>query len=510
LDDNFLGNKSDFEAHIVAQSSGLVRVEGGDFSSTAPINIVANKNNGISAFNTDVTVREKCLGPVNMFTGCEGPMDKTSFAGFTNAILSSNSGTFPVLQVSNSMFADNYKGITVNGVNSHKLILNHFALTLSEAFGVFVSHATGFKIEENSFDKNRSAPYCRIVGLMVRNSGIAENEVYKNTFSNLTAGQLFYECNGSVGTPYTGLQSLCNEFHDNTDHDILVGDYPYMPLSTLDHSIRKLQGNSKIPAGNLFYGNPASNIKVLDALNAITYHYGKQPEENPLKTTNVTKTQTFISYACPSKMGLYESRGTFDLEHALLQYDAWNAEYEYWLAQLNEFEDENAEEYNTILEMVSYYSALKDNYFNGIIVAVMDEEAEGRREKGEGNDEMMRGLDDEMIKEKESNFYELLRFLFSYRNHYTDNLSIVETYLAESNYSEAQVVLSSMYEQFEVTSEQVNELTGLQEYVFWLQQLEAAGGSIYKLNEREIVYLINYVETNTGRGVVFANNILCA
>ncbi|MCL2435805.1 MAG: T9SS type A sorting domain-containing protein, partial [Lentimicrobiaceae bacterium] len=103
-----------------------------------------------------------------------------------------------------------------------------------------------------------------------------------------------------------------------------------------------------------------------------------------------------------------------------------------------------------------------------------------------------------------------LRFLFEYRNHYTDNLSITETYLAENNYEEALATLANMYNQFEVAEEQVMELNGLEIYAHWLQQLENEEKSIYALSERELDYLVNYVKINTGRGKVFANNILCA
>jgi len=63
--------------------------------------------------------------------------------------------------------------------------------------------------------------------------------------------------------------------------------------------------------------------------------------------------------------------------------------------------------------------------------------------------------------------------------------------------------------QANATSEQVDELTGLQTYIRWLQQLEYNEKSVYLLPETEIQYLVNFVETNIGRGKVFANNILC-
>jgi hypothetical protein len=46
-------------------------------------------------------------------------------------------------------------------------------------------------------------------------------------------------------------------------------------------------------------------------------------------------------------------------------------------------------------------------------------------------------------------------------------------------------------------------------YIHWLQQLEEKGETIYKLSDFEIKYLTNFVATNTGRGTIFANNILC-
>jgi hypothetical protein len=66
-----------------------------------------------------------------------------------------------------------------------------------------------------------------------------------------------------------------------------------------------------------------------------------------------------------------------------------------------------------------------------------------------------------------------------------------------------------MYGLFELTEEQVLELTGMKTYIQWLLQLNDNGINIYTLPEKEIMYLVDYVKTNTGRGAVFANNILC-
>ncbi|MCL2435918.1 MAG: T9SS type A sorting domain-containing protein, partial [Lentimicrobiaceae bacterium] len=53
-------------------------------------------------------------------------------------------------------------------------------------------------------------------------------------------------------------------------------------------------------------------------------------------------------------------------------------------------------------------------------------------------------------------------------------------------------------------------LKGMETYIHWLQQLKEEEKTIYNLPDNEIKHLVNYVETNTGRGRVFAHNILCA
>ena len=103
----------------------------------------------------------------------------------------------------------------------------------------------------------------------------------------------------------------------------------------------------------------------------------------------------------------------------------------------------------------------------------------------------------------------MLRYLFLYRGHYVDYLSIIETYLADNNFDEALVTLFNMHDRFNLLEEQSAELQDLQTYIHWLKQLDENDETIYKLNEKELDYLTHYVEASTGRGNVFAHNILC-
>jgi hypothetical protein len=570
LNDNYLGetgsgaigDKRDFEAHIKMWNSGNVTVTGCTFTSTAPY-YTNSRNLGISALNSFLEVKEYCTKTPLPGKFCNEPdMTKSRFQGLTLGIKSYNFGTLPRLKVRFSIFKDNLKGgIEFNYSNYLEMIKNEFIITQSGSYGLYVSGATGYKIEENWFEDNLHTANEQTTGLKIGNSGSPENEVYKNEYKNLYIAQQFMDKNsslvdttGSGGPqpikdkipPVTGLQTLCNVFTNSRFRDIYAG---YLPATHNRNSIRTHQGALLSPAGNDFYGNPPLNIDYTLSQHEINYYYDvNTPNSKPNNvTSNVTTIPTTASNGCPSKIGNNPppTKGGYEefLTRALRQYDEWNEQYEYWLAQwygkcgedermrgLNderimnkgrkgEKENENltllhsyaltlSEECEYILQMISYYSALKDNYFNGIIVVAMSEEEEestkARKHEGANADENLTFLRSYAL-----TVFENLRYLFSYRNNYTDNLCIVETYLAENNFGEALTSLSKMVKQFELDEEQIFELKGLEIYIHWLQQLEEREKTIYSLPEEDIMQLVNYVETNTGRGVAFAKGILC-
>ena len=514
----------DFDAHIKALSSGNISVFGCDFSSNVPQDD-AYYNYGIFVSNTSFEIGLLCTTP-----NCPYNITmRNKFSGFNTAISAINTGTLPAFRARYCEFIDNENGISVNGINSSLIIRNEFMVNNTIvgypvfATGVAVGNATGYKIEENLFIDGTITNGNNNAGLRIFNSGTPENEVYKNFFINFAAAQVLSGRNSNASNdsihilPYTGLQTLCNEFTENKSYDILVGTNPGTIPPTIS-SIRGSQGSLRKSAGNLFDNAATLNISNTHPNYSMSYYYGSKQEEFPDSvSTNVNRSSAAGQNGCPTRNGPFDAIiDPFDgikiimndesYGSALAQYDEWNEQYEYYLALLKGTE-EGSEEYYEILDQVSYYSALKDNYFNWIIASVMNE-AEGRKQKAEGkkSPSNFEGVDGEAGR---GSLYETLRFLFSYRNHYTDNLSIAETYMAEHNYETALATLAQIYPQFELSEEQIQELVGLQIYIRWLQQLEYNEKSVYLLPENEIQYLVNFVETNIGRGRVFANNILC-
>ena len=523
LDDSYLGetgsgangDKRDFVAHLKMRNSNEVNVKGCTFSSTAPF-YLDYKNRGIEAINTNLVLKEYC--PLNALidpqTGfCDtNAMTRNNFSGFSYAIHSSNAGTLPKLKVRFSLFSGNYiGGIYTIAQNYSELIKNEFIIDKTFSYGLSVEHSTGYKIEENICRNLLPVPNLQNIGLRVTNSWSDENEVYKNEYHNLDIAQQFLGKNSSQtdtlsgpggphelrGNPVTGLQTLCNDFSNSLSMDILVGDWNNPNPNNNLNSIRDKQGNSQLSAGNKFNNNnPPINIDNRLSQHAIDYYWSIPVEKPNSVAGTVSQNRISNTNRCPSKLGTLiihnrEGGSIEDLELALAQYDEWNAEYEYWFAKLLACKGNNGEECNMIYDKVSYLSGLKNNFFNSIIVWAF------------GKDKVENDID------AETSIIETLRFLFTYRGNYSDYLSLTETYLAENNYDAAWATLTQMYEQFKVTEEQFSELKGLEKYTRWLQKLQEEQNNIYELSEKEIDYLVNFVKSNTGRGVVFAKNILC-
>jgi hypothetical protein len=397
VNNNYFTNPTDFEAHIKMENSGSVIVAGSNFSNTAfPNN---GNNNAISTFNSALYVNSFCAQPP-----CKIIAHPT-FSGFNTAISANNSGKVPAISVKSGVFTNNKYGVAINAVNNSQLIDNDFQLPQTISYGAVVCNATGYKIEENHFRTLQPDVNITTIGLMIDNSGIAENEVYKNQYTNLYLGQNFTNRNAEPPLPIKGilkgLQTLCNTFYNSQYEDIFVGSLRNMDSN---HYIRKEQGNMLQPAGNKFSQNITPHF-VSNSSDSI--HYYHNLNDTPVVSGKFGLHLTQATNFCASNNG--KSQRNYNIEQA----------------------------------------------------------------------------------------------------QYQDYLSIAEIYLAENNFEEASLTITKMYKQFRISEEQFSELKGMEAYISWLQQLEEKNKSIYKLSENEIEHLTHYVATNTGRGKVFANNILC-
>ncbi|TVR37284.1 MAG: T9SS C-terminal target domain-containing protein, partial [Cryomorphaceae bacterium] len=140
--------------------------------------------------------------------------------------------------VSNMEFQDNRIGAMVLGNSYETITFNNFKVPETSDdypgnnYGAYLMNSYLFTVEENHFfgDVQNTA----IAGLVVDNSCpddaedsddiLLENEVYRNTFSNLGIGLLVLNDNRDQNSE-VGLQARCNVFESNYYADISLADY---------------------------------------------------------------------------------------------------------------------------------------------------------------------------------------------------------------------------------------------------------------------------------------------
>ncbi len=284
----------------------------------------ASPNKGIYSVDASFTVGTFCTSSSNPCPS--GSLQKSSFSGLFTAIEADGAGTSETVKVTQSNFTDIVNGILINEIDNvsidrNNMFLNDPGYNQNPYFsmqykGVQIKNATGFLVEENDISSTTpfffpNAPYS--YGIVINNSGTANNRVYKNDLSSLRVASSAYAINyepTTAGDP-SGLQFLCNNYSNNM-FDIYVGN-----IANVNDGIRLFQGNynysqnARIPAGNKFSsGNPFSATWNLDNHHGtqINYYYNPnvantEPINSNGNYDQITKAITTSTNSCPSSFG---------------------------------------------------------------------------------------------------------------------------------------------------------------------------------------------------------------
>lgn len=199
------------------------------------------------------------------------------------------SGTQYNYNVDNNTFDNCFVNVYNEGVNNAIITRNNHTIgkpRFGSIYGAGVEFNTGsgYRIEENNFTGDPNPNVWFSVGTWITNTGMNNNQVYKNTFSNLNLGNYAYQRNrGYDGTSglYSGLAFLCNTHTAISWYDIYV--YGSDPLND---GIRQYQGKLNLAnndvtasAGNTFSHtgtNADSDISNTNTPN-FTYFYDGMP-----------------------------------------------------------------------------------------------------------------------------------------------------------------------------------------------------------------------------------------
>jgi hypothetical protein len=209
---------------------------------------------GVNTFNSRVIDTYDCpSGPVNP---CPVTVDRSLFLNLGKGVNATSNGSTRVVEFGYGEYENNLYGIHCTGCINPDLLDNDFRVPNQDnRYGIVLTNSTGYDVENNYFTSMWSSPVNRNVGVYVQNSGTDNNQIYRNSFRNITTGIASTKINASCPGYTQGLRWKCNTF----DRDI-----PYADIFVSTGNVADEQGactsgqNNLSPANNWFSHTPGA------------------------------------------------------------------------------------------------------------------------------------------------------------------------------------------------------------------------------------------------------------
>ena len=293
IDEDYLETET-FYKHVDIANVNGIRFQGCEFSVSPNSNGASPWCMGIGAYSAGFIVDSYCEN--NNINPCPtNSLYRSTFTGFNNGILSVNEGNRArTFSVQNSDFINNHRGIFAHNTGYATILNNEFNIGCNWecGYGVYAVGVTGFCIEENTF-KPVTGSNCVTYGIGIFNSA-SINDIYLNTFENLTCGNL------SVGVNYATLGGLTYTCNDNTGNSV---DFCVLKDNG-SGGVHSQQGSQAKPAGNTFSGSQYHFYNNGDT--QMEYYYnssGVGETPSPNKIFHVTPISTINTNGCVSHYG---------------------------------------------------------------------------------------------------------------------------------------------------------------------------------------------------------------
>ncbi|MBI2257930.1 MAG: T9SS type A sorting domain-containing protein [Flavobacteriia bacterium] len=290
-----------------------------------------NKGIGVNSVSSSFSLKSSCND--NSDNNC--PLSKkNTFENFDFAVRVDN--LFWIQSTFIADFCDIKNcncGIYVNLSKNEQITRNFIAvrekpidnqdLLINQTYGIVLQNTSGFTVEENFITNFNNANIdndnTNTFGIVIRNSGVNNNRIYKNSFKNLRVGTQAEGLNGNVSykiptrPEFSGLQWLCNLF---------VNQITLYDIGVYEGIVREEQGSMSNPTGNRFSLNQLSEPSEHDIrLNHATdideypdmkyYHYNSFNHIPNSYTSNsydyVEPTNSLLTYSqsnCPSNFNI--------------------------------------------------------------------------------------------------------------------------------------------------------------------------------------------------------------
>lgn len=254
-----------------------------------------------------------------------------------------------IITISGANIESNICGIYLSGTTNSSIVLNNITVSLEgndsnindTICGIYLDDCTGYQIEEDTISSSYDTLFAsqkNYIGIYIKNSGTANNEIYNNYFYKNYYATIIEGLNRGDST---GLCIKCNDYRYNENDIFIVPDTSLYGLS-IDQGIAEYQGTPSDsttagPAGNtftVFDDLPDTiNVKFYNYLNDTTeyfnYLHHNYSIDNPrLYPRNVNDSTELIlfhfmnldyskSSSCPSYLSNTETeqlRGMLDAE----------------------------------------------------------------------------------------------------------------------------------------------------------------------------------------------------
>lgn len=303
INDDYQGT-ADFSKHVYLTYVKGIDFKGCDFSVSENISGVVQYCHAISSFNAGFIVDARCA---NNTAPCN-ELDSCTFHGFYRAITSVSDGnTNYTFSIKRSRFEDNIAGVYTVNVDNAAILFNQFSIAPNTSedkngcigasgVGIYMEHATGFAIEENTFGKiDNAPPGNNYIGVRI-NQTESSDEIYKNSFESLSYGNFSEGQNWKDGDRFKGLAYYCNENTENYADFFVCDESP--------SGIQSKQGNTAYSAGNTFSSSADWHI-YNGGDHLVAYYYCNScPGETPVNYNNeVVIIGQDTANPCPSHYG---------------------------------------------------------------------------------------------------------------------------------------------------------------------------------------------------------------
>ncbi|MDD4373699.1 MAG: T9SS type A sorting domain-containing protein [Bacteroidales bacterium] len=254
LDSDYIGSHT-FAKHVDLSHVKGVNFIACDFNLSADAPNVSAWNMGIGAYSAGFSTKANC----NSSTIPCSNWQNSTFNGFTYGIYTTGDETnLNTFNISRTHFNNNTYGIYNLEVDNFVVLYSEFHLgyntkeqSLCEeeskdasGFGIYMTGANGFSIEENYFTKANGAPTGYYTGILCKESKTEYDIIYRNTFNGLSYGNFAEGDNRYQNDDQYGLEYQCNTNTGNNRDFIVTGEH--------QPQIRGYQGTINKEAGNSF------------------------------------------------------------------------------------------------------------------------------------------------------------------------------------------------------------------------------------------------------------------